>query len=124
MGSFVKMRSRVVCRAQMVVMMLTVMMMSATKCRAEKKMNINKTYSCINGGCGLIADDAEVELLMESQISRLLLSPGGSVAGGSFNRDKPVVDCGRNEPNNKCTPNPNKPKKGENCSGTSYNRGC
>ncbi|XVE72094.1 hypothetical protein DITRI_Ditri11bG0011200 [Diplodiscus trichospermus] len=61
----------------------------------------------------LIVDDADLVFFADPETSLggkpLKITPGSGKKGG------PVITCGRGKPYNPCVPDPNKPKKGENC---------
>ncbi|KAH1129376.1 hypothetical protein J1N35_000754 [Gossypium stocksii] len=58
-------------------------------CRAmSMQTNTSRTSS-------LIADDEELEFLMDSHSGRILAGHGGHVTDNTGNRDRPAADCGR-----------------------------
>ncbi|KAB2075091.1 hypothetical protein ERO13_A07G182000v2 [Gossypium hirsutum] len=70
----------------------------------------------------LIADDEELEFLMDSHSGRILAGHGGHVTDKTGNRDRPAADCGRGKPYKSCLPNPNPDGKRPENPGV-YNRG-
>ncbi|GMI76281.1 hypothetical protein HRI_001297400 [Hibiscus trionum] len=74
-----------------------------------------------NGTASIIADDNELEFLMDSHFGRILQS-GGNVGYNSGNSGRAVANCGRGGPYDSCVPNPNRPATPQNC-GT-YTRSC
>ncbi|XWS75693.1 hypothetical protein CRYUN_Cryun01aG0113400 [Craigia yunnanensis] len=74
-----------------------------------------------NSSTSIIADDNELEFLMDSHSSRILQS-GGTVTGNTGNSGQAAANCGRYQPYDSCLPNPNRPSVPQNC-GT-YNRAC
>lgn len=74
-----------------------------------------------NSSTSIIADDNELEFLMDSHSSRILQS-GGSVTGNTGNAGQLAVDCGRGQSYDSCLPNPNRPVVPQNCG--VYNRAC
>ncbi|XVF26969.1 hypothetical protein REPUB_Repub14bG0066200 [Reevesia pubescens] len=69
----------------------------------------------------IIADDNELEFLMDSHSSRILQG-GGTVTSNAGNAGRPAANCGRNQPYDSCLPNPNRINVQQNC-GT-YTRTC
>ncbi|MFQ6653749.1 hypothetical protein Gotur_024984, partial [Gossypium turneri] len=70
-------------------------------CRAmSTQTNTSRTSS-------LIADDEELEFLMDSHSGRILAGHGGHVTDNTGNRDRPAADCGRGHPYKSCLPNSN-----------------
>ncbi|XVF71266.1 hypothetical protein PTKIN_Ptkin12aG0023100 [Pterospermum kingtungense] len=70
-----------------------------------------------------IAANMELELLMDSEIGRMLATENKYVTEETEDRSKPAVDCGRGNPYSSCTPPENKDHRvPEPCS--KYNRGC
>ncbi|TYH62087.1 hypothetical protein ES332_D07G094800v1 [Gossypium tomentosum] len=69
----------------------------------------------------IIANNNELEFLLDSHFSRILQS-SGSVSGNTGNAGQPAADCGRGQSYDSCLPNPNRPAMPQNC-GT-YNRAC
>ncbi|KAK9038997.1 hypothetical protein V6N11_023837 [Hibiscus sabdariffa] len=75
-----------------------------------------------NGSASVIADDSDLEFLMDSHSSRIL-QRGLPVTDRAGNRGKPVVHCGRNTPYKRCTPKRNPgPRAPPKCG--IYNREC
>ncbi|OMO97462.1 hypothetical protein CCACVL1_04559 [Corchorus capsularis] len=89
------------------------MLVSMNSCRAIS-VETNSSNS-------IIAVDEELEFLMDSHSSRILQG-GGTVTGNTGNGGQSAVNCGRYQPYDSCTPNPNRPIVPQNC-GT-YNRVC
>ncbi|KAL5741427.1 hypothetical protein ACOSP7_028159 [Xanthoceras sorbifolium] len=89
---------------------------------SSSQLIINGCNGSMNQSC-LIGEDQEMELLMDSHTSRMLLEfdPAKAITGKTGNQNKPVVDCGRNKQYNSCLPKPNQPKVPEN--NGIYNRG-
>ncbi|KAB1670475.1 hypothetical protein ES319_1Z161700v1 [Gossypium barbadense] len=69
----------------------------------------------------IIANNNELEFLLDSHFSRILQS-SGSVTSNTGNAGQPAADCGRGQSYDSCLPNPNRPATPQNC-GT-YNRAC
>ncbi|KAG8489357.1 hypothetical protein CXB51_017486 [Gossypium anomalum] len=70
-------------------------------CRAmSMQINTSRTSS-------LIAEDEELEFLMDSYSGRILAGPDGPGTNAVYNPFKPTVDCGRVKPYISCLPNPN-----------------
>ncbi|GMI76280.1 hypothetical protein HRI_001297300 [Hibiscus trionum] len=85
-------------------------------------MNISGAVSTeTNSTASIIADDNELEFLMDSHFGRILQG-GRNVVYNSGNSGRPVASCGRGGPYDSCLPNPNRPPPSQNC-GT-YTRSC
>ncbi|XVE78543.1 hypothetical protein DITRI_Ditri13aG0153800 [Diplodiscus trichospermus] len=75
------------------------------------------------GRFSTIADhNMELELLMESEMGRMLATENRYVTEGTEDSNKAAVDCGRGKPYKSCTPPENKHKVPDTCS--TYKRGC
>ncbi|KAH1129382.1 hypothetical protein J1N35_000760 [Gossypium stocksii] len=79
---------------------------SMNPCRAmSMKTNTSGTSS-------LIADNKDLEFLMDSHSGRILAGTGGPGTGNTVNSGQPIADCGRGFPYKSCFPdkNPSGPK--------------
>ncbi|KAM6600755.1 hypothetical protein CsatA_020364 [Cannabis sativa] len=84
------------------IVVVVLMMTSTIKncCEAAVLLQRNVTYDryCPNGGAAddncLIAEDLELEFLMDSHVSRILVDHPKTKTGGSGNADAPVQPCG------------------------------
>ncbi|KAK8674214.1 hypothetical protein V6N13_112509 [Hibiscus sabdariffa] len=74
-----------------------------------------------NRSSSIIADDDDLEFLMDSHSSRILKT-GDHVTGGTLNSGKPAPDCGRGKPYESCISKPNSDTKPPENPGI-YNRG-
>ncbi|KAG8488328.1 hypothetical protein CXB51_016313 [Gossypium anomalum] len=68
----------------------------------------------------IIANDEQLEFLMDSHFSRILQG-SGSVANNALKPGQAAAGCGRN-PYDSCLPNPNRPITTQNCG--YYTRSC
>lgn len=104
--------------------MMMMILLKTSSCRASISSLNNDSYT----GSGLIADDSETELLMDSDYSRILASSTNHFSLGAV---KESGTCGRTKPprpyGSSCTTHPNNIKKPDNCkpgSTADYNRVC
>ncbi|KAK9038996.1 hypothetical protein V6N11_023836 [Hibiscus sabdariffa] len=85
-------------------------------------MNPSRVMSMkTNRSSSIIADDDDLEFLMDSHSSRILKT-GDHVTGGTLNSGKPAPDCGRGKPYESCISKPNSDTKPPENPGI-YNRG-
>lgn len=76
-----------------------------------------------SGGFSTIAANMELELLMDSEIGRMLATEHRYVTEKTEDSNNPAADCGRGKPYRSCTPTKNQDQKvPEKCS--KYKRGC
>ena len=99
--------------------MMIMILLKTSSCRASTSSLNNDSYT----GSGLIADDLETEVLMDSDFTRILASsPKLAVSAISGKR----AVCGRAPYASSCTDAANKPIKKDNCppGRPNYNRIC